>query len=339
MPTEKHTTVTGEIIEYPRPTGELATFMARLVDATNDPHVSEAELLDLIYGKANPLLDQSIFPNHGAVTKAVFANPTYHVMQDLLGRKRVQAGTLDLEEVRGAATMSVAEAAAELGATPAGVRKAIREKRLAAVKVGRGYHLDPRDVATFKRFRRARGPDGAPALKFCMGSTDGKSFRIRAPGLRITKRDGRLMHGEVSSFRKAAVTFSGKTGNRMFVLEPAEANDRFDFGPFFIEGRYRVTEKVNEPGEASERFKAFRVERTEADRLRRLEEVPAILEEYGLTADEGWDGDVLALWPNNKGQYTLLMEKEQEVSKAVAQKLKKRFHAEGFDFIANGRHA
>jgi len=44
----------------------------------------------------------------------------------------------------------------------------------------------------------------------------------------------------------------------MFVLEHEEAaSDRFEVDGFFVEGRYRVVEKLNNAQAASEAFKAL----------------------------------------------------------------------------------
>lgn len=303
MATDKHITVTGEELEYERPTGDLAAFFARIVDAANDPRITEAELTALVYGKENPLLDQSIFPHHGAVTKAAFADPRYHVLLDLLTRKRVQTGSVNLDAVAAGATMTVAEAAAELGVSTSAVRLAIREHRLAGVKRGAGYMVDPRDVAAYRTTNPVgeRGPEAAgPALEICMGNIEGKSFKVKAPGLHETSRKDGKIKAEVSAFRRAAIAFSGTNVNRMFVIEPAEAMNEFHWGPFFIRGRYRVTKKQNEPGLASQWFSHFTPGRTAVDLERRKsfmmkEGVRLRLETSVLDAIAKWDGDFLAV--------------------------------------------
>lgn len=155
-PKETYTTLAGEVLEYPHPKAETARFLARVHDATNNPAVSESSLLTLIYSKENPILDQTIFPARGAVTAAVFRNPVYHVMLDLLDHKRVQTGTLNLEREHDRYTMTVPEAAAELGITESSVRVAIKSKRLAAIKPAGSYRLDPTSVAEYEV--SSRGP-------------------------------------------------------------------------------------------------------------------------------------------------------------------------------------
>lgn len=262
-PMERHTTIAGETLEYPRPTGELAAFLARVRAAAEDPRVSEGELVELLYGRENPLLDHTIFRGRGAVTREVFANPVYHVMLDLLDAKRVQVGTLDPERAAQRYSMTVTEAAEVLGMTTSAVRQAIAAKHLAAWKTGPVYLLDPSSVETYRDRVKRRGPKPAPALRITMGNRAGASFRVKAPELETvetTKLEGggKVIEAVVPRFERAAVAFSGKKVNRMFVLEPADDEDRFDFEGFSIAGRYRVTEKINDPEEASKRFRSFR---------------------------------------------------------------------------------
>jgi excisionase family DNA binding protein len=149
MELERYTTLAGETLEYPRPNAEVGGFLARVFDATNNPNVGEGELIDLIYGKENPILDQTIFPARGAVTKEVFTDPVYHLMTDLLDHKRVQMGTLDLHKAHAAFTMTVQEAARKLGITQGAVRNAIVSRRMPAIKKGGVYLLDPKAVESF----------------------------------------------------------------------------------------------------------------------------------------------------------------------------------------------
>lgn len=264
-PLERHTTLAGEELTYPRPGPELEAFLARVRAAAEDPKVSEDGLIELIYGSENPLLDHTIFEGRGAVTLEVFENPVYHVMLDLLDQKRVQAGSLDLDRAAQRYTLTVSEAAEQLGISTSAVRQAIASKRLAAWKPGGEYLLDPHSVATYRDHVKRRGPRPAPALRIRMGNKPGASFRVKAPGLERgeeTKLEGggKLIEARVERFTRAAIAFSGKSVNRMFVLEPAAEANSFEFEGFEVSGRYRVVEKVNDPEEASKRFRSFRAE-------------------------------------------------------------------------------
>jgi len=53
------------------------------------------------------------------------------------------------------------------------------------------------------------------------------------------------------------VDAQGKKTTRMFVLVPSDTEDEYDFYGFYLQGKFRVVEKVNNPKLAFERFKAF----------------------------------------------------------------------------------
>ena len=253
---ETYKTIAGEVIEYEKPTPAVGAFLARVVAASNDPHVTEGALTELIYGKENPLLDQTIFPGRGAVTRAVLGNPVYHVMLDLLDAKRVQAGTLSPSESFAHAT-TVSEAARALEVSPGAVRQAIEKGHLVAVKRGAQYFVDSRSVASYRERHTRRGPTAAPALRLKFGNREGASFRVKVLDLRETGRVGRVVEAEVAQFKRAAIVFKVGEGQRMFVLEPAAESRRYEHDGFFVEGKFEVVAKVNNGAEAAKAFKTF----------------------------------------------------------------------------------
>ncbi len=257
---ERYTTIAGEVIEYQTPAPEVARFLARVVDATNDPSVTEAQLTELIYGVENPILAQGILPNHGVVTREVFADPLYHVLTDLLGRKRVQMGTLDPELARDEYTVTITEAAERLGVHPSAVRQAVQAHKLDAIKKGKTWLLKPSSVESYDRSRRASPRGGAPpAVVASVGNVPGMSLRIRVEGgeLRETGREGKRIEGEIPTFERIAILSGDKAKEsyRYFELEPAEVEDELRFGPFFVRGRFAVVRKENNPRKANEAWK------------------------------------------------------------------------------------
>ena len=82
----KHQTVSGHAIEY-EDTPEVAAFLRRLRELVDDPKAGVHEVIGLAYSRENPILDQTIFPERGAVTKEVLASPAYTVVADLVFRK------------------------------------------------------------------------------------------------------------------------------------------------------------------------------------------------------------------------------------------------------------
>jgi excisionase family DNA binding protein len=256
-PVERYTTLAGETLEYLTPAPEVAAFLARVVEAVHDPTVTEATLTELVYGKANPLLDQTILPHHGVVTKAVFADPVYHVILDLLGRKRATTGRLDVAKALEEYTVTVTEAARQLGVHPSAVRQAIQQHRLDAVKRGGVHLLRPSSVESYRVSRR--GPRPAPALAACVGNVPGASCRIKIRGgaLEVEERDSATVTGSVARFERVAVLTSTGANQRLFVLEPADEQDQLAFPPFWVRGRFRVVAHENNARRARDAWKAF----------------------------------------------------------------------------------
>src|SRR4051812_32769036 len=105
------TTLSGRELSYPEPTGALAFYWERLQAAVDDPAVSHDALLVLVYHVENPLLDRTLMPGRGSVTRAVLDSPLYRAMTDLLDLKRVQLGQLDLATAGAPYTVTLVEAA------------------------------------------------------------------------------------------------------------------------------------------------------------------------------------------------------------------------------------
>ena len=255
---EMYTAISGEVIRYPTPSKEVATFLARVIDAANKPRVTESELVDLVYGKENPILDQTILNHQGVVTRAAFNNPVFHVMTDLLSRKRVQVGTLDLEGHKARCTMTVTEAAKKLGVHPSAVRQAIYAKKLPAVKKGGMYYLDPRSVE--QHHVKRPGPKSETMLEVAVGSSPKGSFRLKAPTFGRRDKVAGYVQGDVSRFQRVAVIFGPKGSLRMFILEPGEDENEVAFDKGYVRGRFDVVEKINNSRKASERWRTFTAE-------------------------------------------------------------------------------
>jgi hypothetical protein len=154
--------VSGETIRYPDPPPPVAAFLARVRLAAQDPTVSIGQMIDLVYGPDNPLLDHTVFPGRGMVTVAVHADPVYRVMRDQLAVKEIAAGLYDPAEARKAYTLSVPAAAKQLGISPAAVRLAISNQRLAAVYDNGQWWIRPSSVASYKVSNRGPKAAGRP---------------------------------------------------------------------------------------------------------------------------------------------------------------------------------
>lgn len=259
---ERHVTLAGEELVFPTPTGKVAVFLERLRHSVEDPNVSEADTVALIYGAENPILDQNMFPGRGAVTPEIFASPLYSLLTDLLDRKRVQVGSLVVAKAQARYTMSVSEAARELGVTTGAVRQAITAKRIGAWKdEDDRWRLDPEAVRTYRDHVGRRGPAAAPALEARVGNVAGASMKLKAIGsVEVGRAGARVVDVEVPTFRRAAVSYSGKSSCRTLIIEPAARPHELAFGPFHVRGRFKVVEEEDRARQASELFKAFEPE-------------------------------------------------------------------------------
>ena len=339
MSKHKHTTIDGREIVYTA-SSALAAFLDRVVALANDPRISEDEMIELVYSKENPLLDKTMFADRGAVTREVFDNPAYHVMLDWLGRKRQQEGRLDMKQVYAAATMSVTEAARKLGISTSAVRQAIYADRLAAVKKGRNYVLDPRDVENYHV--GSHGPARTPALKVRVGKDGNKSLLLKAPGYLETSKDGAISTGEVQSFRTAAIKL-GKDGHQvMLIIEPDDEERVRKLGKLYVRGKFRVVEEIEGDGNAANRFRFFFPERTARDRDHRKRELSRLATEMALDNDTidyiktRWDGDALSVHPavgdSTKWQLDLRGWLSKGTSRTKAKQLKAALKRLGIDY-------
>lgn len=261
-PELSYTMLSGEVLSYERPTPKANEYLQRIVKAAHDTSVVEGEFLGLLFNAENPVLRESAV--HGAVALAAFGDPIFQVMIDLLCRKRLQA--LQRIDER-SYTMTVQEAATARQVHESAIRQAIQAHRLVAVKRGKAWLLDPRDVAALELNPRkapnatAHAATQLPAIEAHVGSAFEGSFRLKSPEFVKQAGGNGKVFGFVPSFTRAAVIFGPKGSLRMFVIEhsPNERGEvRFD--PFYARGNFRVVEKINNAKVASERWRAFEAE-------------------------------------------------------------------------------
>lgn len=252
-----HETISGHRVEFDEPEGELAEFFARARTAAADSAASENDLITLIYSADNPLLSPGVVPDRGVVTKDTLAHPVYRVLQDLLIRKRVAEQGLDVQAMADRHTVTIAEAAEQLGVHASAVQQAIKAQRLPSWVKGGRHYMAPSALDAFELSRRGPKPKGKP-LRYCSGSEPGTSFRVKVPTSRVIEKKGKAQTAEVDTWARVAVLSGGEGRHRFFVLEPvASGSERLELGSFYVEGPFRVTKKVNNAREAREAYKAF----------------------------------------------------------------------------------
>ena len=267
MPT--HTFLNGLTITYPEPAPEVAAFLDRVRAAAADPAVNRDDLLRLAFGLENPLLDKDRYPGHALVTRAVLDNPIHAILHDLVNVKEVNLGLVDLEATIAGYTISVPEAAKKLGRTPAAIRAAIAAHKLDGWIRNGQWYLRPASVELYKPSNRGRSNLGrkkeksdspAAEVRAKIGGTPGGSLAVRLEGKDELVKDAegyRFPAGWKRAIVRSVMTTSKGKTMRVFALEPAPGEtELIRVGDRFIEGAFKVVEKVNNIKQALAAWKA-----------------------------------------------------------------------------------
>ncbi len=150
-----HETVSGQRIEYPEPEPDVAAYLERVRATVADVGAGVEEVRMLVYGEQNPILDTETF-GRPMVTHRVLEEPLWYVLADLLFRKELAMRGQDPAYLAAQHTLSVADAAQQLGLTEDAVRDAIAKRRLAAWMKGAEPFVNPRSLTIFEANERAR---------------------------------------------------------------------------------------------------------------------------------------------------------------------------------------
>ena len=147
-PMETHELLSGRTLQFNTETDELEAFIEKAREQAEDPDISSAQFMALVYGPENPLIEQEEAP---VVTDQLRRHPVHAMLLDLFDRKRIQEGSLDLESARARFTMTVRQAAEKLGLAPSSVRRAIAANRLSAWRYKEGFMLSPDQVEVYQQ--------------------------------------------------------------------------------------------------------------------------------------------------------------------------------------------
>src|SRR5688572_11563815 len=160
--TRVHKTLSGHRVEYPDPDPKLGRFLDRVREAFQDPKKTDDDMIGLIYGRENPLLEAT----NGMVTREVFENPVYRVLSDLIVQKRVIMDGTDPERIAAKYTLTVADVAARKGVSEDAIRKAVRENRLLSWVKGGSYFFEPRSIEAVPLGTRGPMPKGIEPISY-----------------------------------------------------------------------------------------------------------------------------------------------------------------------------
>jgi excisionase family DNA binding protein len=253
-------TLSGHKIEYPDPDAKLERLLKRARELLDDRKATEDDLVVLIYGDENPLLDRTLFPERGMVTKEVLENPAYHVLCDLLARKRAAIKGQTAEQLGRPFTLTVPQAAELLKVSEDTINRGIRARRIPSwVKDGQRY-LDPRVLPALDLGTRGKPPPGFERLKVCVGSSHAATFQVKHPGGVLPAHAERIpftMETTLQRWRQIAVLTGGHDRLRMLVLEPGEKKERFEFEGYFVEGKFSIVKKINDSKAARKAWEGF----------------------------------------------------------------------------------
>lgn len=256
-----HVSLSGHRIEYPDPDAKTARFLQRLQALVDDPKTKTPDVVALIFGSENPIMDHTLFPERGAVTKEVLANPVYHVMTDLLARQQVKASRRPVEDYAKPYTLTVAQAAERKGVSPDAIRKAIKAHRLPSwVREGE-YFLNPQSLDLLDLGARGPVPAGAsPRLKVRVGASHTGQLQIKYPGGHLPNKAEAIPYSvetALGRWQRAAVLTAGHDRIRMFVLEPGEQDNEVEFEGYWVRGKFNVVQKINGSAAARRAWESF----------------------------------------------------------------------------------
>lgn len=254
----------GHRIEYPDPEPKLERFLKRVQAVFDDPRKTDNDMIALIYGRENPLLEAT----NGMVTREVFDNPLYRVLGDLIVRKRVAMDGTDPERMAAMYTLTVADVAARKGVSEDAIRKAVREGRLSSWVKGGSYFFEARAIEAVPLGTRGPMPKGIEPLAYRIGydhetkcllrlrtEPGGKEPEVPDPSL---TKQSKVYDGAVERWRRAAVFTAGNRGSaKFFEIEPSAEEDELAFHGFFVRGKFRVARKLNNPREARKAWDSF----------------------------------------------------------------------------------
>jgi hypothetical protein len=255
-----YTTLNGFVIEFDKLSKPEAAFLARAQAASEDPKVSTDQLIALIYGPENPILDSSL--GHPMVTARTLEHPLFRILSDLIGVKRVQLGQLDLDQAHARYTMDVPTAAAQLGITQQAIRAAIDSSRLPALFRNGQWWLTAESIDNFQKSKRGRPAKvlevGKDEVSFCMGSIPGASLSIKVDeGIETKSKAGGLLKGRFKpGWKRALVKMTTEDGTRVYEIEEGTgAGNREEHHGMFVEGAFEVVKKYNNSKRAMEAWR------------------------------------------------------------------------------------
>jgi hypothetical protein len=262
--TRIHEALSGHRIEYSDPDPKVAKFLERASAMLEDRKATAKDLVALVYGPENPILAPGTIPGAGLVTKDVLENPVYHVLADIIFRKQVAQGGVDIERIAARFTLSAAEAAERKGVSVDAIRAAARERRLSSWSKDGAYFFDPKALDAAQLGTRGPLPKATEPLVAKVGydRDDRIMLSLKAPSysqIEGPAPDGASWNGNqvIERWRRVGVLTGGKGKLRFFELEPSTDENEIKFGKFYVRGRFGFVRKVNGAAAARKAWDTF----------------------------------------------------------------------------------
>lgn len=262
-----HELLNGDTIDYGELAPDLADYLERVRVASADPNLNHNDLIDLVYSEENPALVKGVIPGRGYVTREVLASPVYQVMHDLLFRHLYAVRGLPDDHGHDRYTVSVTEAADQLGISSSAIRQAIAGRRLPAVKRNSQWWVSPEGVAAYRvtakgptPTARSAGREVGEPLRVVRGAAEGAGLKLWHDGdVRAVDQADGAIEEVVTGWTRAAVFtyFKGQVGARLFELVPGPEENEVTAGPLAVRGAFRIERKTNNAKKASAMFTAF----------------------------------------------------------------------------------
>jgi hypothetical protein len=257
-----YTTLGGREISLPALPKKVSAFIARCQEMLDLASAKPAELVRLIYGPENPILDHEQAPGISMVTPAVFADPirgtVYRVLADILFRKEVAAKGQDPTAIFAAYTVDVPTAAKELGLTQPAIRAAIDSWKLGAVYRNGQWWLRPESLASYKVSKAGRPKKASPAGRTVLakvGGAPGASLSVRVAGGELVRVRGQDAREFPEGWTSALVKTTSEAGVRVVRIEPSDTEETIEHHNLFVKGPFRIASKWNNTRDANRHWR------------------------------------------------------------------------------------
>jgi hypothetical protein len=257
-------TLSGHRIEYPEPDPKVEKFIKRAAAMIEDRKVLADDLVALVYGSENPILEAGPVPGAGLVTKDVLDNPVYHVLADIIFRKQVAQSRSDVERITARYTLTAAEAAERKGVSVDAIRAAARERRLPSWVKDGAYFFEPKALDAVQLGKRGPVPKNVEPLALRLGYDADARAGLKVKALTLMEHESAPPQSaawdnvlKLERWRRVGVLTSGHGKLRFFELEPSDEERELEFHGFFVRGKFAFVRKVNNPKEAKGAWEAF----------------------------------------------------------------------------------